>query len=399
MFKCVNVTDIDQMFQMISQNFTIAIFMAKNYIKIQTLSVILMFCRLLFLQHHLKSKIQVGVINMSTLSLLDVIKTKSNTQLVFVLIMSLFLSACGSGAGGGEDSIENSANVDTQTPTETEEQASEEVAAVQITTQPQNVTKNAGENTSFTVSASGGGSLSFQWRKNQQAIQGATSNSLTLSNLSESDGASYDVLVSNSVGSITSFSALLTVNTQIGIIDEPVIDPVVIVSQPQGITVNENDSASFSVQITAGGEVTYQWLKNGGIIDGANSISFSLNTVSANDEAVYSVIVTNSAGPVVSNSASLSITAVQVASSIELTWDIPQAREDGSDLALGEINGYIIAYGTNENNMSTQLTVEGASTTNTILGDLSTGIYFFTIATIDSDGVQGAYSSVIQQSI
>jgi hypothetical protein len=337
-------------------------------------------------------------INMTTLNLLDAIKTKSNAQLAFILIMSLLLSACGAGAGG-EDSIESSENVASQTPTETEEQTPEEVAAVQITSQPQNVTKNIGENTSFTVSASGGGSLSFQWRKNQQAIQGAISHSLTLSNLSESDGASYDVLVSNSAGSITSFSALLTVNTSVVIIDEPVIDPVVIVSQPQGITVNENDSASFSVQVTAGGEVAYQWLKNGGIIDGAISTSFNLSTVSANDEAVYSVIVTNSAGPVVSNSASLSITVVQVASSIELTWDIPQAREDGSDLALGEINGYIIAYGTNENNMSTQLTVEGASATNAILGNLTTGTYFFTIATIDSDGVQGAYSSVIQQSI
>tara|TARA_R110001592_G_scaffold38315_2_gene126489 strand:- start:30962 stop:31963 length:1002 start_codon:yes stop_codon:yes gene_type:complete len=333
---------------------------------------------------------------MSSLNLLDAIKTKFSAKFVLALLMSFMLTACGA---GGEDSLGDSANIESQTPTEeVEEQVPEEVTAVQISSQPQSATKNSGENVNFTVSASGGGSLSFQWRKNQQAIQGATSSTLSLSNLSDSDGALYDVVVSNSAGSVNSLSALLTVNTSV-VIEEPVVDPVVIVLQPKGITVNESDSASFSVQATGDGEITYQWLKNGEIISGADSASYSLSAVSTNDAAGYSVIVSNSEGPVVSNAANLSVTVVQLASSIELTWDIPEAREDGSDLALGEINGYVIAYGSDENNMSTQLTVEGASTTNTVLENLTTGTYFFSIATVDSDGVQGAYSSVIQQSI
>ncbi|MFT6030069.1 MAG: hypothetical protein ACI8O8_001812, partial [Oleiphilaceae bacterium] len=173
---------------------------------------------------------------MSTMNLLKSIKAKSNTQLAIALVMSFLLSACGAGAGG-EDLLDNIANNEVQTPTE-EEQAPEEVAAVQIPSHPQSLTVDAGENAIFTISASGGGTLSFQWRKGEQNINGATGNSLVLTNVSELDAALYDVVVSNSVGNQFSLAALLTVNTPIIVI--PTIDPVIIISQPQAITVDEN---------------------------------------------------------------------------------------------------------------------------------------------------------------
>ena len=176
-------------------------------------------------------------------------------------------------------------------------------------------------------------------------------------------------------------------------------EPVVIITQPQALTVDEEASASFSVEVTGDGEISYQWLKDGGIIDGENLATLTLSSVVLGDAASYSVIVTGSQGPIVSDAANLVVTVVQVTSSIELTWDIPQAREDGSDLSLGEIDGYVIVYGTDANNLSNQLVVEGASNTSAQLLDLASGTYYFAIATVDSDGVQGAYSSVIQQSI
>ena len=94
-----------------------------------------------------------------------------------------------------------------------------------------------------------------------------------------------------------------------------------------------------------------------------------------------------------------SVIILQPLSKIELTWDIPEQREDGSELPLYEINGYVIAYGTSEAELTNQLVVEGASTTSTVLDNLNSGTYYFSIATVDSDGVQGAYSNVIQQTI
>src|SRR5207237_9703056 len=53
--------------------------------------------------------------------------------------------------------------------------------APNITAQPQSATVFAGSNVAFNVSATGFGTLSYQWRSNGAAISGATSTSLSLS--------------------------------------------------------------------------------------------------------------------------------------------------------------------------------------------------------------------------
>jgi len=80
-----------------------------------------------------------------------------------------------------------------------------------ITAQPESQTKNTGNNVTFTVSASGTGPLSYQWRFNGSNIPGATNSSYTKNNVQASDQGNYSVVVSNSAGSVTSANALLTV--------------------------------------------------------------------------------------------------------------------------------------------------------------------------------------------
>jgi fibronectin type 3 domain-containing protein len=79
-----------------------------------------------------------------------------------------------------------------------------------ITTQPVSKATNAGSTLSFTVVASGTAPLGYQWYKNTNSlIGGATTAALTLTNVQVS--ASYDVIVTNAFGSITSSQARLTV--------------------------------------------------------------------------------------------------------------------------------------------------------------------------------------------
>jgi hypothetical protein len=86
--------------------------------------------------------------------------------------------------------------------------------AASITTQPANQTVNAGQTATFSVVASGTAPLSYQWQKGGSPISGATSSSYTTPVTSSSDnGSQFKVVVSNSVGSATSNSATLTVNT------------------------------------------------------------------------------------------------------------------------------------------------------------------------------------------
>lgn len=85
--------------------------------------------------------------------------------------------------------------------------------APSITVQPGNQTVTAGQTATFSVTA-GTAPLSYQWQKNGTAINGATSSTYTTpATTSSDDGAQFTVVVANSVGSITSNVAMLTVLT------------------------------------------------------------------------------------------------------------------------------------------------------------------------------------------
>ena len=71
---------------------------------------------------------------------------------------------------------------------------------------------------------------------------------------------------------------------------------VTISSQPANKTVAAGQVASFSVTATGGtAPYTYQWMRNGADISGATSPTYSLTATSADNGAVFSVEVTDSA--------------------------------------------------------------------------------------------------------
>ncbi|HWB58565.1 MAG TPA: glycosyl hydrolase [Chthoniobacteraceae bacterium] len=84
-----------------------------------------------------------------------------------------------------------------------------------VTTLLGSQTVNAGQAVTFSVSATGSGSLSYQWYKNGAAISGATSTSYTIANPSSTDAASYTVDVVDSAGDLTSQTYNLTVNPSV----------------------------------------------------------------------------------------------------------------------------------------------------------------------------------------
>ena len=77
-------------------------------------------------------------------------------------------------------------------------------ASPAITDQPDNVTVSQGQPATFSVSATGTAPLSYQWRKNNVNIAGATSATLTITSAQSSDAGNYQVVVSNAAGSVTS---------------------------------------------------------------------------------------------------------------------------------------------------------------------------------------------------
>jgi Immunoglobulin I-set domain len=81
-----------------------------------------------------------------------------------------------------------------------------------ITSQPSAQTVSAGQPATFSVTATGTGTLSYQWQQNGANIPSANSSSYTISTTTAADnGLTFQVIVSNSAGSTTSAAAVLTV--------------------------------------------------------------------------------------------------------------------------------------------------------------------------------------------
>jgi hypothetical protein len=82
--------------------------------------------------------------------------------------------------------------------------------ATRIISQPTGATRALGTSVTFSVSATGTG-LSYQWKKNNAPINGATGSSYTINNVSFSSAATYSVVVTGQCGTVTSNGAVLTV--------------------------------------------------------------------------------------------------------------------------------------------------------------------------------------------
>lgn len=182
-----------------------------------------------------------------------------------------------------------------------------------VTAQPQSLTVIQGENANFNVTASGG-ALSYQWRFETTNISGATASSYTVSNAQPANVGKYSVVVSNSLGNITSSNAALTVNV-----------PPSISEQPQSLIINVGADATFSIAVSGLEPFSYQWRFNGTNISGATGSSFTRFAVQLSDAGNYSVQVTNIAGMAVSENASLMVVTNA------LYWDINGTNSGSGD--------------------------------------------------------------------
>jgi hypothetical protein len=91
--------------------------------------------------------------------------------------------------------------------------------APSISGNPSSQSVLSGSNVSFTVSAGGTPSPSYQWYFNGAAIQGATSSTLSLTGVTTASAGTYSVQVTNSAGTATSSGASLTVSIPSRIVD------------------------------------------------------------------------------------------------------------------------------------------------------------------------------------
>jgi len=92
-----------------------------------------------------------------------------------------------------------------------------------------------------------------------------------------------------------------------------------VTTQPVSQTVTSGQTATFSVAASGTAPMTYQWQKNGGAISGATSSTYQTPTTALSDNgSQFAVVISNTAGPVTSSGATLTVIPPVVVPSITL---------------------------------------------------------------------------------
>jgi Putative Ig domain len=92
------------------------------------------------------------------------------------------------------------------------------------------------------------------------------------------------------------------------------------------------------------------------------------------------------------------ITVDQIAiGSVELSWDPPVQNADGSTLT--DLGGYKIYYGRDLNTLGRSVTLNNPGLTRYVVENLSPARWYFTMTSVNSDGVESSRSAVISKTI
>ncbi len=245
-----------------------------------------------------------------------------------------------------------------------------------ITQQPTGATSLVGGTVNFTAGAGGSLPLNYQWQlngvnvANNARISGATTTSITISNVQSGDAGNYVLVVSNGAGTTNSAPAALTVN-----------GPPVITTQPAGQAVLVGANVNFSVSASGTQPLAYQWLRNGstlsdgGNVSGSATSSLSLTNVQLTDTSTFQVVITNIAGASNSVVVSLTVNPAPVAPSITIQ---PTSQTGiagtGVSFTVGASGTAPLGYQWRKNNvnLSNGGNVSGANTATLALSNLTT---------------------------
>ncbi len=177
-----------------------------------------------------------------------------------------------------------------------------EDATPRITTQPASQFVNVGDAVTLSVVAAGAPPLSYQWMKNNVALAGQTSASLSIPAAAITSAGGYTVkITTNGAGSVTSTVAGLSVLNV----------PAVMASS----TVLPNKPTSIPITLAAapGQTFSYQWyqldgasqttLSNTGVRTGTTASKLVFSTVGDSDAGTYQCVITPTSGgsPVTGN--------------------------------------------------------------------------------------------------
>jgi len=283
-----------------------------------------------------------------------------------------------------------------------------------FSTQPSTQTANAGASAIFSVATTGNPAPTYQWQvstnggtsysplSNGAGISGATSASLTLSNLTVGmNGYIYEVVASNGLGSVTSTPQTLTVDFA------PAFS-----TQPAAQTANAGTSATFTAAATGNPAPGYQWKvsTNGGVnltaltdgagVSGSATASLTLSNLTAGMNGyIYEVVASNGLGSVTSTPQTLTVDFAP-AFSTQPAGQTASAGNSATFTAATTGNpaaNYQWQVSTNGGSTFSQLNsgagVSGATTASLTLSSLTAGMNGYLYEVVASNGLASVTST------
>ena len=159
-------------------------------------------------------------------------------------------------------------------------------AATVITTAPAGKKVCEGAKETLTVTATGGGTMTYQWKKDGQDIAGAKASSYEIASMNAASAGNYTVVATGACGSVSA-SANIVHSTK----------PVVELVEPAE-TIKAGGKLSLTVNASENGPTSYKWFFNGTALTDANAVNreyVKFNVTNA-DAGKYNCEVTNDCG-------------------------------------------------------------------------------------------------------
>ncbi|MBA3699599.1 MAG: immunoglobulin domain-containing protein [Planctomycetes bacterium] len=186
--------------------------------------------------------------------------------------------------------------------------------APSITSQPANQSMTIGQTATFSVGASGMPYPTYQWRKDGVNISGATNATYTKTNVQVSDSGVFTVVVTNSVGSVTSNAASLSVASGPPVLSTTAISGTTTTSATSGGNVTSDGGHSVTARGVCWATTTNPTTANNLTSDGTGTGTFTSAITGLTPGTEYHVraYATNSQGT--SYGSQVSFTAYSVPS-------------------------------------------------------------------------------------
>jgi len=261
-----------------------------------------------------------------------------------------------------------------------------------ITTQPVSQIVYIGQTATFSVVATGGVPLTYQWMKNGTAISTATSSSYATPAAAISDNSSkFTVVVTDRMGSLTSSAATLTVQSvalPLNLSSSALSFGNVNVASSSNKTVTLTNAGSSNISISntsiSGAGFSVSGLPTGTILKAGQTAALNVTfapaaTGSVTGSVTVSTNATNSAARISLSGSGMAV----IPHSVSLTWTASNARTVGYNIYSSTISGSSYSK-LNANPIATvtfiDTTVQAGKT------------YYYVVTAVDSNNIESIHS-------